>query len=55
MIFYDGIAPAICVESGYIIKLGMNLKIPVSLRLNPVFGDGTPIPVSLGIGISYTI
>ena len=51
--FNSGISPAICLEAGYMINAGANLKIPVSLRINPVFADGTPIPISVGIGASY--
>jgi hypothetical protein len=54
-IFYDGVAPAIFIEPGYVIKLGKNLKLPLSVRVNPVFGDGTPIAVSLGIGLIYKV
>ena len=50
----SGISPAICLEAGYMINAGANLKIPVSFRINPVFADGTPIPISAGIGASYT-
>jgi hypothetical protein len=53
--FNDGIAPALLFEPGYSISLGENLNIPVSLRLNPVFGDGTPITACLGIGVNYRI
>jgi hypothetical protein len=53
--FNDGVAPAILVEPGYNISIGDNLKIPVSIRLNPIFGDGTPITACLGIGVSYRI
>jgi hypothetical protein len=42
-IFEDGVAPAIYIEPGYMISVGESLKIPVSIRVNPVFGDGTPI------------
>jgi hypothetical protein len=54
-IFNDGLSPAIFIEPGYMISLGENLKIPVSVRINPVFGDGVPTPVSLGIGLSYRL
>jgi hypothetical protein len=53
--FNDGVAPAIMIEPGYMIIIGENLKIPLSIRLNPIFGDGIPTTVSLGIGISYKI
>lgn len=54
-VFNDGIAPAIMIEPGYNISVGENLKIPLSIRLNPIFGDGIPTTVSLGIGINYKI
>lgn len=54
-IFNNGVAASILVEPGYMINLGEKMKIPVSLRLNPVFGDGTPVPVSLGAGILFTV
>ncbi len=54
-IFYDGVAPAIFIEPGYMIKLARNLKLPVSIRVNPVFGDKIPIPISLGVGVSYKL
>jgi hypothetical protein len=51
--FKNGIAPAICLEAGYAIKIGENLKFPVSLRVNPIFGSGTPVPISVGAGMSF--
>ncbi|HBE43574.1 MAG TPA: hypothetical protein DDW27_20730 [Bacteroidales bacterium] len=27
----------------------------MSVRIYPIFGDGTPTPVSLGIGVSYVL
>jgi len=53
--FEDGVAPAICIESGYRLNAGTNLKIPLSVRVAPVFGDGTPVLFSVGAGLSYTI
>jgi len=54
-IFDDGVAPAICLEGGYRISISEKLKIPLSIRANPVFGSGTPIPFSLGVGLSYVL
>jgi hypothetical protein len=54
-LFNDGVALAVLIEPGYLIRLGENMKIPVSFRLNPVFGDGTPITISLGVGVNYTL
>jgi hypothetical protein len=53
--FNNGVAPSICLEAGYLINSGGKIKFPVSFRVNPIFGDGTPTPISIGIGISYTI
>ena len=53
--FNSGISPAICFEAGYKIILGENLKLPVSFRVNSIFGSGAPTPISAGIGLSYTI
>lgn len=52
--FNSGISPAICLEAGYMINAGPNLKIPVSFRINPVFADGTPTPITVGIGMGYS-
>ncbi len=54
-IFNNGVAPGTILEAGYFIKGGSNLKFPVSFRINPILGDGPPIPISVGIGASYTI
>jgi hypothetical protein len=53
--FNEGVAPALCLEVGYMIHGGGKVKFPVSFRLNPIFGDGTPTPVSIGLGLSYSI
>ena len=53
--FNNGVSPAICLEAGYRLNAGANLKFPVSVRINPVFGSGTPILLSVGAGVSYTI
>jgi len=52
-IFNDGVSPSVCLEPGYMIEAGNNLTIPVSFRINPVFGSGTPILFSVGAGVSY--
>jgi hypothetical protein len=54
-IFNNGVTPAFYIEPGYQIKFGQRIKVPISLRINPVFGDGMPILISLGLGISYSI
>lgn len=53
--FDNGISPAIYIEPGYMISIGKKLKIPVSVRLNPVFGNGLPTTISFGVGISYRL
>jgi hypothetical protein len=53
--FNNGVSPAIYIEPGYLISLGEKLKIPVSVRLNPVFGKGLPATISFGIGVSYRL
>jgi hypothetical protein len=52
--FNDGVAPSICLEAGYLFNAGPTLKLPISFRINPVFGSGTPVPISVGAGVSYT-
>jgi hypothetical protein len=54
-IFNNGVAPALCIEGGYMLKVGEKLRIPVSVRINPIFGDGLPIPISAGVGIAYLL
>jgi hypothetical protein len=53
--FKDGVAPSVCLEAGYMINILENLKIPLSFRINPIFGSGTPIPFSIGAGVSYIL
>ncbi len=52
-IFNDGVAPAVILEAGYKLNAGTNFKIPLSVRICPVFGDGTPVLFSVGAGLSY--
>jgi len=53
--FNEGIAPSLCLEAGYKINLLKNLKIPISFRINPIFGSGTPIPFSVGAGLCFIL
>jgi hypothetical protein len=53
--FNDGIAPSLFLEGGYMINILENLRIPLSFRINPIFGSGTPIPFSVGAGVSYIL
>lgn len=53
-LFNDGIAPSLSFEAGYMLKLSETLKMPLSLRFTPILGDGTPMPVSIGVGAAYS-
>jgi hypothetical protein len=52
-VFNNGISPAICLEAGYTFTATKKLKFPVSIRINPILGNGMPVPVSIGAGMSY--
>lgn len=54
-IFDDGVSPSLCFEAGYRLRQASKLSFPVSLRINPVFGKGTPVLFSAGAGVSYII
>lgn len=52
-IFKDGTSAAIGGEFGYYFSITDYISIPLSLRITPVFGDGTPITVALTFGLTY--
>jgi hypothetical protein len=52
--FESGLSPALCFETGYMLRAGENLEIPVSFRINPILGSGIPTPISIGTGISFS-
>jgi hypothetical protein len=52
-IFDDGSTLGLMGAAGYDIRLTDKLSIPLFLRLDVIFGDGTPIPISAGAGIRY--
>ena len=52
-LFEDGVAPALGGEAGWNLSLGDKFSIPLSLKILAIFGDGLPLPVSLGVGFSY--
>ena len=52
--FESGISPALSFEAGYMLRAGETLRIPVSFRISPIFGSGTPTPISIGTGISFS-
>jgi len=54
-LFNDGASPAVCLEAGYMIYSGANLRFPLSVRINPVLREGISVPVSAGAGVSYII
>jgi hypothetical protein len=53
--FDNGVSPSICLEAGYRFIASPKLHFPVSFRVNPVFGSGTPIPISVGAGVSLVL
>jgi hypothetical protein len=53
--FNSGVSAGICLESGYMINAGESIKIPVSIRIDPIFASGTPVPISLGAGLTFAI
>lgn len=48
--FNDGVAPSLTAEAGYTFNQEGKIKVPLSFKINPVFGDGTPVTFSIGIG-----
>lgn len=52
-VFHDGIAPAVSMELGMSVNLGEKIAVPLSIRLDPIFGDGIPTALSIGIGAAY--
>jgi hypothetical protein len=53
--FNSGVSPAICLEVGYMLGNSDKLRFPVSFRINPIFGSGTPVPISIGAGVSFKL
>jgi hypothetical protein len=54
--FFDGhSALSLFTEAGFFINVGDKFRIPVSLKLSPIFTDGEPSPLSVGIGISLQL
>jgi hypothetical protein len=51
--FESGLSPGISFETGYMLRAGETLRIPVSVRVNPIFASGTPTPISVGTGIFF--
>ena len=54
-IFDNGVALAMGGEAGIKLNVTDNINIPLSACITPVFGDGTPISISLGLGLVYRL
>ena len=54
-VFNSGVSPGICLESGYMINAGESIKIPVSIRIDPILAKGTPVPISFGAGLAIAL
>jgi hypothetical protein len=54
-IFYNGTVPGLLASIGTSFDIGNTLSIPLTLRIEPVFGTGTPIAVNLGTGIKFNL
>lgn len=50
-----GVVPGILGAAGYNFRIKEYLIIPLELRIEPVFGNATPVPVLLGTGIKYIL
>lgn len=50
-----GTVAGLLAAAGYDFHISDNLCIPLELRIEPVFGNATPIPVMLGTGIKYKL
>jgi hypothetical protein len=53
--FSGGTVAGLLASAGYAIPLTDHLQLPIELRIEPVFGNATPIPVMLGVGIRYKL
>ena len=53
--FSGGTVPGLLASAGYNIPIGDKLMLPLELRVEPVFGNATPIPIVLGVGIKYKL
>ena len=56
-IFNDGsgTVPGLLVATGADLNISEKLRIPLSLRIEPVFGNATPIAISVVTGLKYVI
>jgi hypothetical protein len=53
--FSGGTVAGLLASAGYTVPLTDHLQLPVELRIEPVFGNATPILVVLGVGIRYKL
>lgn len=54
-IFNSGVSPGICLEAGYMIHAGESIRIPISIRIDPILAKGTPVPICLGTGLAIVL
>jgi len=50
-----GTVPGLLGAAGYNFNISDKLIIPLELRIEPVFGNATPVPVLLGTGLKYRL
>lgn len=52
--FFDGDpALAMFASTGFKLEAGM-FSFPIAVRIDPIFGDGTPTPISFGVGVQFS-
>jgi hypothetical protein len=56
-IFNDGsgTVPGLLVATGADLTIGEKLRIPLAVRIEPVFGNATPIAISIATGLKYIV
>jgi hypothetical protein len=55
-LFWSGGAVAgLLASAGYAVSLTDKLQLPLALRIEPVFGNATPVQVMLGVGLRYRL
>jgi hypothetical protein len=52
-IFHNGTVPGLLAAAGTSFSVGEKLSIPLSLRIEPIFGTATPIAVNIGTGLKF--
>jgi len=51
--FHNGTVVGLLIGGGYSIMVADRFSIPLGLRIEPIFGTGTPIAINLGSGVRY--